>query len=177
MKDDIQQQLSSFLEEIKKYPCYLEIKDKMEEAKKEIGYDFKDISYLMLAFCRVKIEVEKAGKNNATYKNDTLAQLGDVILDFVIIERGFSKGYSKQQIDDQRKGVGKNERLYDFVKSKKLQRFCYHQKHFYGDARKEDQVSSGHHDSIVEAIIGAIYLDGGLDKTREWICNISTLTQ
>ena len=172
MKDiirGIQQQMDSFLEEVKIYPCYPKIEEKMTEAIKRIDYPFKDISFLMLAFCRVKIEIQESGKNNATYRNDTLAQIGDAVLDLILTEQSISQGKGKKEIDDRRQTMAKNEHLFSISKSKDLKQFCYHKKYFYGDAPQEDRVSAGNHDSIVEAIIGAIYFDGGLDQAREWV--------
>lgn len=165
----IKRQLSSVSEEVKTYPCYSKIKEHMTQAMERIGYPFQNLSFLMLAFCRVKLETENAGKNNATYKNDTLAQIGDAVLDLIIVERGFSEGKDKGTIDGERQLNANNDRLFSFVTSKELQQFCYHKNHFYKDAPNHDQVSVGSHDSIVESIIGAIYLDGGLEKARDWI--------
>ena len=172
MKDiihSIKKQLVSFSEEVKTYPCYSEIKKHMTEAKKQIDHPFQNDIILMLAFCRVKLEIEGAGENNATYKNDSLAQIGDAVLDLIIVERGFGKGKTKREIDHERQLQATNKQLHSITESKGLSQFCYHENYFYNDAPQHDRVSAGTHDAIVEAIIGAIYLDGGLDKAREWI--------
>ena len=150
----------------------------MSEAQSKIRYEFNNISYLALSFCREPIKIECAGSSNKTYRNETLAQIGDAILDLVIVERGFADGKNKKQIDDMRQKNAKNERLVSFLKEKDLQQFCYKAKYFYNDAPGNDRVSSGKHDAIVEAIIGAIYLDGDgdLEKVRDWITN-NILTQ
>ena len=163
-KFNMYQPISSFCEKIKSYPIYREIENKMKEAQEKIGYTFRNIFYLAFAFCRVKLEI-----TNASYQNDTLAQIGDSVLDLVIIERGFADGKNKKKIDDNRQKNAKNTRLKSFLDERALQQFCYHEKYFYNDAPKNDQVSSGKHDAIVEAIIGAIYLDGGLEEARSWI--------
>lgn len=117
------------------------------------------------------MEIMESGKHNATYKNNTLAQIGDSVLDLIITEYGFSQGKGKQDIYAKRQRDATNKRLFSIVKSKDLTQFCYHKNYFYKDAPEEDRVSTGKHDSILEAIIGAIYLDGGLDKAREWTLN------
>ena len=71
----------------------------MRDAQKEIDYEFNKICFLMLAFCRTKIDIANAGKNNKTYMNDTLAQVGDAILDTIISERYFAEGKSKKDIE------------------------------------------------------------------------------
>lgn len=161
--DAINEHVRSFAEEIKSYPHYSEITKKMECAQKEIGYEFEEISFLTLAFCRTKSPFKR------TYKNDTLAQVGDAILDTIIVEKGFVDRKSKEDIDKSRKRLANNEELYSITKDKDLTRFCYHDRCFHDEAKNDCQVSVGKHDAIVEAIIGAIYFDGGIDKARSWI--------
>lgn len=164
LKKKIKNRISDFLKEIKGYDCFSKIEPKMKEAQEAVGYTFENISFLMLAFCRTKI----SGKNNATYQNDTLAQIGDTVLDLILCEYGFSEGIGKYKIDELRKDKAGNKKLAQ-ITSDRFEAFCYHRSYFYKDAPKEKQVSCGAHDSIVEAIIGAIYLDGGLNEARKWI--------
>ena len=100
--------------------------------------------------------------------NDTLAQVGDAILDTIISERYFAEGKNKKDIDDIRQHLANNDNLFSISK-KSLSSFCYHESHFHDNAPSEHKVAVGRHDSIVEAIIGAIYLDGGIAKARQWI--------
>lgn len=167
--DVISNYLNSFEQEIRSYLHYFKIVERMRDAQKKIDYKFKNISFLMLAFCRTKIDISNAGKNNKTYMNDTLAQVGDAILDTIISERYFAEGKSKKDIDDIRQRLAKNGNLFSITSQKSLISFCYHERYFHDEAPKEDQVSAGKHDAILEAIIGAIYLDGGIDKARQWI--------
>ena len=167
--DAINNYLNSFEQKIKSYSHYSEIEERMRDAQKEIDYEFNKICFLMLAFCRTKIDIVNAGKNNKTYMNDTLAQIGDAILDTIISERYFAEGKSKKHIDDIRQYLGKNDNLFSISTRKSLISFCYHESHFHDTAPSDYQVAAGSHDSIVEAVIGAIYLDGGIAKARQWI--------
>ena len=167
--DVISNYLNSFEQKIKSYPHYSDIVERMRDAQKEIDYEFNKICFLTLAFCRTKIDIANAGKNNKTYMNDTLAQVGDAILDTIISERYFAEGKSKKDIDDIRQRLAKNDNLFSILTKKSLISFCYHESRFHDDAPLELQVAAGSHDSIVEAIIGAIYLDGEIAKAREWI--------
>ena len=167
--DGINNRLGSFEQEIRSYPHYSDIVERMRDALKEIDYEFNKICFLTLAFCRTKINIDIAGKNNRTYMNDTLAQIGDAILDTIISERYFAEGKNKKDIDDIRQHLGKNDNLFSITSQKSLISFCYHERYFHDEAPKEDQVSAGKHDAILEAIIGAIYLDGGIAKARQWI--------
>jgi ribonuclease-3 len=167
--DAINNRISSFEESIKDYPHYSKIMKEMENAQKKIGYEFKNIFFLMLAFCRIKEKTDADGKNNRTYKNDTLAQVGDAILDTIISERYFAEQKTKKEIDDLRQCLGKNENLFSITTEKNLISFCYNEQYFYEEAPEECKVAAGNHDATLEAIIGAIYLDGGMDKARIWI--------
>ena len=167
--DVISNYLNSFEQKIKSYPHYSDIVERMRDAQKEIDYEFNKICFLTLAFCRTKIDIANAGKNNKTYMNDTLAQVGDAILDTIISERYFAEGKRKKDIDDIRQRLAKNSNLFSISTNKSLISFCYHESHFHDNAPLEHQVAAGSHDSIVEAIIGAIYLDGGIAKARQWI--------
>ena len=167
--DAINNHLGSFEQEIRSYPHYSKIVERMRDAQKEIDYEFNKICFLTLAFCRTKIDIANAGKNNKTYMNDTLAQVGDAILDTIISERYFAEGKSKKDIDDIRQRLANNDNLFSILTKKSLISFCYHESHFHDNAPSELQVAAGSHDSIVEAIIGAIYLDGGIAKARQWI--------
>jgi ribonuclease-3 len=167
--DLINNYLNSFEQKIKSYPHYSDIVERMRDAQKKIDYEFNNICFLMLAFCRTKIGIANAGKNNTTYMNDTLAQIGDAILDTIISERYFAEGKNKKDIDDIRQNLGGNDNLFSILTKKSLISFCYHESHFHDNAPSELKVAAGKHDSIMEAIIGAIYLDGGIAKARQWI--------
>ena len=95
-------------------------------------------------------------------------------MDLSIAEWGFSLGKSKGEIDDLRQSIGNNEKLCDIREKRDLTQFCFHATHFYDDnLRNNEKVSPGKkgHDAIMESIIGSIYLDGGLDATKDWIHN------
>ena len=51
----------------------------------------------------------------------------------------------------------------------KIYEFAYNDKYFYGESPEEDKVSNKKHNSYVEAIIGAIYKDKGIEYTKEWV--------
>ena len=167
--DAINNHLNFCEQEIRSYPHYSKIEEQMRVAQKKIDYEFNNICFLTLAFCRTKITIPKSGKRNKTYMNDTLAQIGDAILDTIISERYFAEGKSKKDIDDIRQRLAKNDNLFSITSQKSLISFCYHERFFHDEALEEYQVAAGSHDSIAEAIIGAIYLDGGIAKARQWI--------
>ena len=168
IKEDIEERVRSLMSEIKGYSRYLEIEHRITNAQSKIGYRFEEPSLLMLAFCRTKIPPDKNG-----YMNETLAQIGDFVLTLVIGEIGFLRGESKKEIQSRRERLSKNDRLYKYAKENDFLVFCYNEEYFWSDDNmpRHKRVSANKHDSVVEAIIGAIYLDGGLDRAREWILN------
>ena len=170
LKEQIKKQIAPYIDKIRNYPHFSYIKGRMQEAQGIIGYCFDDISLLMLAFCRTKIHNEK-GKNNETYFSDTLATLGDSVLHMLLVEYFFAKGKDKQEINDCAEKLEKNETLSNIREKNKLTKYLYHENCFYDTAPQYDQVSisASGHEPCIEAIIGAIYLDKGIDAAREWI--------
>ena len=170
LKEQTKKKISSDMETISKYPHFSEIKCKMEEAQESIGYYFDEISLLMVAFCRTKIDNGK-GKNNDTYVSDTLATLGDSVLHMLLVEYFFLKGKDKQEINDCAEELEKNETLTKIRERNKWTQYLYHECYFYDTAPKHNQVSisASGHEPCIEAIIGAIYLDKGMDAAWEWI--------
>ncbi len=158
--------VKSIFAKIQEYPHFEEIQKRAKKAEEKIDYHFSDISYLPVIFCRTKIP---PGKNN--YMNETLAQLGDFVLDLVIAELYFSQGKGKAEIDRARQNTARNSCLINFTNTKELVQFCYNEQHFHDEPNVPDheKVSANQHDSFVEALIGAIYLDGGLNEARKWI--------
>ena len=166
IQDKINARMCTFLEEIKRYPHFAEIEARMQEAQKKIGYTFENSAFLMLAFCRTKI---KPGKKN--YMNESLAQIGDFASTFFLGELYFSEGKGKQEIQKLREKRLCNSTFFNFTIKNDWPRFCYNKFHFYDDtnAPAQEKVSVNKHDSIIEAVVGAIYLDGGMDAARDWV--------
>lgn len=161
----IKEQIASFEKEVSNYSHFSEIKKRMESVQEKIGCRFQNLSFLMLAFCRTKNPDEKND-----YKNESLAQIGDFVLTLMLAEFYFSQGKGKKEIQSKREEISRNTNLYKFSERYGLMDFCYHEFCFYNsNCLDHEKVSVNQHDSIVEAIIGAIYLDSGLDKAREWI--------
>lgn len=172
IENRLKEKMEAFLAEVRPYPHFSKIQDMMAQAQEKIGYHFQDISYLMLAFCRTKVDLA-IGKHNKTYKNDTLAQLGDAVLDLIVIEEGMAQGLQKGKIDQQRQALLNNLSFHSETDERNFGQYCYHETHFYDDAPEEKKVAVSSHDSVIEAITGAIYLDGGMEAARKWFVKIS----
>lgn len=117
-----------------------------------IGYKFKDKSLLKRA-----LTLASAGGEN----NQTLEFFGDAILEFLVSERIYSEKSSEGELTERRKAIVSDRALTPV--SLKLQL----DKHFIkssGDGANKKAVPSAY-----EAVVAAIYLDGGIDKAREFV--------
>ena len=146
-----------------------EIEEKMNELAHRLGYEYCDISWLKRSMYAKKIDKEGDGKNRKNYENDALATLGDSILKFVLTEYFFDKVQDKKYITDEKKKIEDNKTLFELSNQLKIYEFAHNDKYFYGESPKEDKVSNKKHNSYIEAIIGAIYKDKGIEYTKEWV--------
>ena len=161
--------MEKWLNEIKKYPQYAEIQSRMENVQKDLGLTFKNTDYLALAFCRTKVIVEGSGKSNATYLNETLAQLGDALLRVSIAELCLHGAKTKKETEDDVKKFANNRILHSFAEKKGWINSFYNEQYFYNTAPEHERIPASGHCSCVEAIIGAIYLDQGWDTCHKWV--------
>lgn len=147
------------------------IEEKMKELAKLIDYKYNDITWLCKAMGSIKIEVEDSGKNHKEYTNESLATVGDAILDTIVAEKIYSnkEGHvSKGEITTFRSQRVKNPVLVDIVKKEGIFHYGYNTSYFYDEAPQENQVVFKKHDIYLEAIIGAIFFDTNYDYVRDW---------
>lgn len=135
----------------------------MEELEKEIGYKFKNRELLKTALTHTSYAYEKNIQSN-----EKLEYLGDSILEFVSSEYLY-KNYQKLKEGEMTKvraTVVCENSLYKIA-----------QKHNFGEKLylgKSELASGGRNrpailaDSV-EAVIAAIYLDGGIEEAKKFI--------
>ncbi|MCI8654914.1 MAG: ribonuclease III [Clostridia bacterium] len=135
----------------------------MEELEKEIGYKFKKQELLKIALTHTSYAYEKNIQSN-----EKLEYLGDSILEFVSSEYLY-KNYPKLKEGEMTKvraTVVCENSLYKIA-----------QKHNFGEKLylgKSELASGGRNrpailaDSV-EAVIAAIYLDGGIEEAKKFI--------
>lgn len=135
----------------------------IEKVEKEIGYTFKQKELLKKALTHTSYAYEKKVESN-----EKLEFLGDSILEFI------SSKYLYQNYPNLKEGEMTKVRA-TVVCEKSLHKIA--QKHNFSDflyLGKSEQVTGGKNrpailaDSV-EAIIAAMYLDGGLDKAEKFI--------
>ena len=135
----------------------------LEDLEKEIGYTFKQKELLKKALTHTSYAYEKKVDSN-----EKLEFLGDSILEFI------SSKYLYQNYPNLKEGEMTKVRA-TVVCEKSLHKIA--QKHNFSDflyLGKSEQVTGGKNrpailaDSV-EAVIAAMYLDGGLDKAEKFI--------
>ena len=135
----------------------------IKKVEKEIGYTFKQKELLKKALTHTSYAYEKKVESN-----EKLEFLGDSILEFI------SSKYLYQNYPNLKEGEMTKVRA-TVVCEKSLHKIA--QKHNFSDflyLGKSEQVTGGKNrpailaDSV-EAIIAAMYLDGGLDKAEKFI--------
>ena len=146
-----------------------DIESKMEELSKKIEYEFKDISLLKKAMDSTKIQGKKK-----EHSNQCLATVGDAVLKLLISDYLFyiDKISTKGELTEKKKELENNKVLYKIVTNEEIINFAFNDKHFYSKENPQhEKVALSKHDSYLEAIIGAIFYDGGFEKTKIWFEN------
>ncbi|MAZ45072.1 MAG: ribonuclease III [Gammaproteobacteria bacterium] len=124
----------------------------LSSLESQLGYQFQNREILKLALTH-----RSAGYPN----NERLEYLGDAVLGYVIAEYLFKQGYSEDQMSLMRANFVKRDTLADIARGMNLGRSIV----LGAGARKD-----GGHDrnsilaDTLEAIIGAVHVDGGMDS-------------
>lgn len=126
-----------------------------EEIEEKIGYTFKDKELLRRALTLASYDGE--------FNNQTLEFFGDAILEFVVSEKIFKIDSDEGSLTDRRRALVADIALEPVSKKLGLD------KHFIrnpNDTKNKKAIPSAY-----EALIAAIYLDGGLDEARKFVCS------
>lgn len=138
---------------------------RISQFEKQIGYTFKEKFYLERALTHSSYNKEKNTKHQ---DNERLEFLGDAFLDAIIAARIFNemKGVREGRLTKIRalvvceKGLAKvahNYRLGEYM-------FLGHGEELAGGREKDSILADA-----MEAVIGAIYLDGGFEATEKFV--------
>lgn len=137
---------------------------KMSEFYNRVGYSFKNERLLMTALTHSSY----ANEQNLTYNNERLEFLGDSVLGFITAD------YLYQNFGKEREGDLTKLRaflvcessLFEFAKQFSLGDFIIL-------GKGEEQTGGRERPSVVsdafEAVIAAIYLDGGIESARKFV--------
>ncbi len=134
--------------------------------EQNIGYEFKDINYLKLALTHSSCANERTV--NKTESNERIEFLGDAVLELVSSEYLYKNfpDYPEGKMSTLRSSLVCEMSLAHDAKEISLSEFL--------DLGVGEEKNGGRYrDSIVsdafEAVIGAIYLDGGLENAKKFI--------
>ena len=96
--------------------------------------------------------------------------MGDTVFKMIITEHLYLKGLSKHEITIRKQIIESNDYMHSVSKNQGILGYGYNEKHFVMDnASPNEAPPSSGHELYLEAIIGAIYLEAGLERCREWI--------
>ncbi len=134
------------------------------DIEKIINYTFKDKKLLDIAITHSSY----AHENNIDYYNERIEYLGDAVLELIasefiyknypdLAEGEMTKARAYSVCEESLAELANNYGFSDFLKVGKC------------EAKKEGKYRSSILADAVEAIIGAIFLDGGLEKARSFI--------
>lgn len=140
-------------------------KEKLNDCQKKVGYHFKNILILNKALTHKSF----VNENNRQLKdNERLEFLGDSVLDLIIGEYALTKfkGHMEGDLSKIRAALVNESNLSKIARSLDLG--------MYIQLGKGEVLSGGNNKNSIlantfEAIVAAIYLDSGLEKTAEVI--------
>lgn len=130
-----------------------------------LGYNFKNISLLKNALVHTSYANEV---RNGVTSNERLEFLGDSVLSLIVSDHIFNKfsGMPEGELTRLRASLVCEKSLCSFARELDLGHFLYL-------GKGEDKGGGRDRDSILadafEAVLAAIYLDGGMDAAKEYV--------
>ncbi len=112
---------------------------------------------------RALTHLSAAGEHKASYQR--LEFLGDALLDFIVAEELF-RSYpdsSEGELTEMRRVLVNSDALSKLARTLGLDRFVI------ADGSQQNAVTSSVLADVFEALVGAIYIDGGLKRAREFV--------
>lgn len=130
-----------------------------------IKYQFKDESILIVALTHSSFANEKGKK---TPCNERLEFLGDAVLSIVVSDYIFSHcpNFPEGELTKLRASLVCEKSLFEFAKQIKLGNYILLSR---GEKNNKGNERPSILSDAFEALIAAIYLDGGMDKAKEFV--------
>lgn len=141
------------------------MKKQLAQFEKILGYEFKNQDFLAEALTHKSFSVEANRNEN---HNERLEFLGDSILNFIVAERLLNLFPQEEEglLSKKRASLVNLNKLAEIAKKFELEKFMQFGP---GEIKQGNHLNARIQGSCIEAIIGAIYLDGGLELGRNWI--------
>ncbi len=135
----------------------------LSECEEIIGYKFKDLELFRTCFTHSSYTNEHPWQKD----NERLEFFGDKIIDFVVTEYLYTtyEGANEGELTERRKNIVSKEPLTEVVFSLGLNKYINLGRSLQGKSDKTEKLYS----SLYEAIVAGIYIDGGLQKAKEFI--------
>lgn len=125
-----------------------------------IEYKFKNKKLLETAFTHSSF-----ANINHVKSNERLEFLGDTVLSTIVSERIYSDmDYNEGQLSKLRSKIVSMHPLAMLIEKLKLVDYLQ-----YAGSSNRNNITDNMKADLMEAIIGAIYIDGGLEKAREFV--------
>lgn len=145
------------------------IRKRMIELAEFLEYEYRDITWLEKAmYCKI-IGRKGGGKNRDNYSNGKLAALGNAVLKMIVADELFDRDMSLGEVDNHKNRPQDYHVLFHLDWENKIYQYAYDDRiEYYG------RIGGVHpplpaHDLYIEAIVGAIYKDRGIEYTKEWV--------
>jgi len=142
------------------------MKIKFKQVEKRIGYSFKNRNLLAQALTHSSYAYEN--QKNVDEDNETMEFLGDSVLGLVVADYLFAAypNLAEGELSKLKSTVANTSSLSSFAKRVKLDRIIL--------LGKGEEKSGGRKKKTIlaaafEALVAAIYLDGGLEQTRRFL--------
>ena len=148
------------------------IYEKMHELEKILDYKFNDINNLANAMCAVNLGNKK---NKPDYYASALATVGDAVIKTILADELFKAGFDKGIITIEKSEIEKTSYfLENIVNPLGIFNYGFNEKWFYPEVvnvknLQHEKVAHPDHDFYYEAIVGAIYYDGGFCVCKKWL--------
>ena len=138
----------------------------MEELEKILNYNFKNKELLKEALTHPSLSINKKIKNY-----ERLEFLGDSILSMIIIEYLYKKYQNEKegQLSKRKSYLVSKDRLSNIARSMNIGKYIIMTK---GEEKTGGRDNKNNLENVMEAIIGAIYLDSNINTIRNFILNI-----
>ena len=141
---------------------------KLHKFEKSLGYKFKNIDYLNLALTHGSFRQDGVDVDN----NERMACLGDAILGAIICDYGYHEcpNCGKGELTNLKIDVVNNSVLASCAieKLNLPEYIAFGESIIHDDERETQSILA----TTLEAVIGSIYLDGGLESARSFVLAI-----
>ena len=130
----------------------------LSQIEKIIGYSFNNPEILIVAFTHASFSNEKKGEKN----NERLEFLGDSVLGFIVAEHLFKNTNEDEgDMTQLKQSIVSFKPLSETCKKLKLAEYM-----FVGE---KVAVTDKLQENLMESLIGAMYLDGGIEPCKKFI--------